>query len=308
MEQENRTITVFVATHKKLDIDFPEGYIPMQVNCANTGSHWPKYYHDDYGENISEKNPYYCELTVLYSAWKNCNSNIKGLVHYRRYMANKTVVEFYDRQLCDIEKLEDEIIGSIDIERLINEEHNDILLTIPYGPYPKNGREELEEFCYSKDVDILINVIKNYFPDYNDALERILLSTNLFYYNMMIARSEVFDNYAEWLFDVLGKIEEKCDVSEYDVQHKRLYGYLAEFLLNVYFEKNRDVKKRFVGIVYPYQFMDGTHALYDQQKKRSKQYSWLRKMRLDWLAELMWKIKHPVQFKAYQVCKEYVNK
>ncbi len=42
---------------------------------------------DDSGENISEKNPQYCELTPQYWAWKNENFDFAGFFHYRRYLS-----------------------------------------------------------------------------------------------------------------------------------------------------------------------------------------------------------------------------
>ena len=41
--------------------------------------------HDNDGENISSKNPMYCELTAQYWAWKNADADYYGFCHYRRY-------------------------------------------------------------------------------------------------------------------------------------------------------------------------------------------------------------------------------
>ena len=62
----------------------PEGniYIPVQVGPAKDD--FSGFVRDNTGENISEKNPNYCELTAQYWAWKNRKADVKGLVHYRR--------------------------------------------------------------------------------------------------------------------------------------------------------------------------------------------------------------------------------
>ena len=45
---------------------------------------------DDTGENISDKNKYYSELTGIYWVWKNTRQNITGTCHYRRYFTAQT--------------------------------------------------------------------------------------------------------------------------------------------------------------------------------------------------------------------------
>ena len=42
---------------------------------------------DNTGDNISEKNGSYNELTTIYWAWKNYDADYYGLCHYRRYLS-----------------------------------------------------------------------------------------------------------------------------------------------------------------------------------------------------------------------------
>ena len=62
-------------------------YLPLHV--GKNGKEGFGYRGDDTGENISWKNPNYCELTGLYWAWKNLDVDYLGLVHYRRHFSAK---------------------------------------------------------------------------------------------------------------------------------------------------------------------------------------------------------------------------
>ena len=75
---------ILVACHKPCEMYNKGIYTPIQVGKAiseyNLGI-----IGDDTGDNISQKNPSYCELTAQYWAWKNVDCRYIGLCHYRRY-------------------------------------------------------------------------------------------------------------------------------------------------------------------------------------------------------------------------------
>ena len=74
---------IFVITHKKVFVNLPEGYIPIQVGNANLDT---QYLRDNTLDNISNKNSNYCELTAIYWLWKNYElPDYIGITHYRRF-------------------------------------------------------------------------------------------------------------------------------------------------------------------------------------------------------------------------------
>ena len=78
-------IRIYVMTHKKFEMPQSPLFRPLHVGRAcgeDLG-----YPGDDTGENISDKNCYYSELTGLYWVWKNCHDvDYVGTCHYRRYL------------------------------------------------------------------------------------------------------------------------------------------------------------------------------------------------------------------------------
>ena len=65
-----KNISIFVATHKKYKMPDDNLYISLQVG-AECKEKINGYLQDnDKKDNISPKNPYFCELTGLYYVWK----------------------------------------------------------------------------------------------------------------------------------------------------------------------------------------------------------------------------------------------
>ena len=57
-------IKLFVCCHKESDVHKHPLLAPVQVGTALADTRFEGFLYDDAGENISAKNPYYCERTT----------------------------------------------------------------------------------------------------------------------------------------------------------------------------------------------------------------------------------------------------
>lgn len=234
-----KDINIYVVSHKVDKLDLPDYCSLIQVNAANNQK-WDNCLHDDdYPGNISRKNNSYCELTALHHMWKTGEADIIGLFHYRRYFSGKTNVCLKNEtdRFCTIDNIKRKIITKEKIKDLLSD--SDIILALPNCPYPVTAIEDLQRFVSVDDINKMIEVVQTYYPTYSKTLLDVLCCMNLSYCNMFIARKKNIDNYCEWLFDVLSKIEPLIPIEKYDVQHQRIFGYYAEVLLNVYVIHNK---------------------------------------------------------------------
>lgn len=86
-----KNIQILVAAHKEFPMPKSKGYMQILVGSQKNYKSGITYQRDDEGENISEKNPNYNELTAIYWAWKNLKDvDAVGLVHYRRFFLIKS--------------------------------------------------------------------------------------------------------------------------------------------------------------------------------------------------------------------------
>ena len=214
---------IYIATHKKAKLPKKEEYVPLQVGAALNKD--LGYLKDNVGDNISEKNPNYCELTGLYYVWKNEKEDIVGLTHYRRYFF-KNIFKT---------KLED-VIGKEYINNILN--RYDIIL--PKREYFKhNIKKQYESIHKTDDLEKCGNIIKKYHKEYYDSFTKIMSQKHLYCYNMFIMKKENFDSYMKWLFDIFKKLEKEIDISSYSKYNQRVYGFLSERLFNVWLDRQQ---------------------------------------------------------------------
>lgn len=230
--------TIYIATHKQIDLIYPRGYKIIELK-SNLYGNWDGYCHDNFGDNISDK-IYYCELSALYWIWKNDNSDIKGLCHYRRFFSN-----IFDESVPSIIKATSDRISRLALseEQVIEAMSScDVIVTQRAMPYPLCGEDEMSKYVYKNDLDTLKKYISENCKDYYSDLIKVLTSKHLCFFNMMIAKKSIFDDYCKWLFNILFSLEKEIDSSMYDENHKRIMGYFGELLLNVYLSHHKRIK------------------------------------------------------------------
>ncbi len=79
-------------------------------------------------------------------------------------------------------------------------------------------------------------VIRQLYPEYYDTFERLVHGKGTYFGNMMVTSKALYDEYAGWLFSIFREAEKRIDASGYDDYHKRVFGFISEFLLLVWVE------------------------------------------------------------------------
>ncbi|MCH4095030.1 MAG: DUF4422 domain-containing protein [Acidaminococcus provencensis] len=221
-------IKILVAAHKAYWMPENPVYPPLQVGAEGK----PKlgYTPDNTGDNISAKNPCFCELTGLYWAWKNLDCEYIGLCHYRRYFG-KTI------HTDDIEKKKQAIFHQKDYERLLQQ--YDVILPEKRHYYIETVRSQYEHAHYKKDLDLAERLVGELYPEYSKAFTQVMNRRSLHILNMFVMKKSLFDAYCQWLFPILFAMEKQVDITGYSPYEQRLYGFLSERLFNVWLEKQQ---------------------------------------------------------------------
>lgn len=224
-----KDIKIIVAAHKKYQMPKDEMYLPVHVGSKGKEKIL-NYQRDDEGENISEKNPYFCELTGLYWAWKNLKADYIGLVHYRRYFTTSNVLFKNEKQKFDNvvrqEKI-DEILKNVDI-----------ILPKKRKYYIENLYSHYEHTMYIEPLNLTREIIEEKCPKYLVEFDKLHKRTSAHMFNMFIMKKELLNEYCTWLFDILFELEKRIDISQYDGFHARFFGRVSELLLDVWINTN----------------------------------------------------------------------
>lgn len=233
-----KNVKIIVATHKKYQMPKYSLYLPVQV--GSYGKESIGYQRDDDGENISLKNPYYCELTGLYWAWKNLDADYIGLAHYRRHFTYSKKIPKSEDEKFDV------VLNQENVEELL--ECNDIILPKLRKYYIENLYDHYKHTMYIEQLDEARKIIEEKYPEYINEFDKLHKRKSMHAFNMFIMKKDILNNYCKWLFDILLELEKRIDPSKYDEFHARYLGRVSERLLDVYINTN-NLKYKEVNVI-----------------------------------------------------------
>ena len=227
-EEVRKRITVIVATHKAYRMPEDPMYLPVHVGAEGKVDSEGKpldlgFVKDNTGDNISILNPSFCELTGLYWAWKNLDSDFLGLVHYRRHFGRWAKGDPFKG-----------IITYRDIEPYLALEK--VFVPRKRRYYIESLYTHYKHTHYIEQLDTARTIIGEKYPEYIPSFDRAVKRTSGYMFNMMIMRKDVLNEYCSWLFDILFELGNRTDATGYSAFQNRFYGRISEILFNVWLD------------------------------------------------------------------------
>ena len=220
-------LRVAVALHKPYDVLCDETYLP--VHAGSVLSKDIGCQADSQGDSISEKNDLYCELTVLYWAWKNLDADALGLMHYRRYLGipSRCMPWIACRQ---------RIASGAELRSLLKK----VPIILPKKrDYLIENRENQYIRAHGRaGLDVLREVMNTKSPEYLPAFERSMKKTSGHCFNIFIMRRDLCNAYCQWMFDTLFEVERIMRETMEQEVTPRLMGFISERMLDCWIETN----------------------------------------------------------------------
>lgn len=258
----NETIEIYIACHKPSELPKNPLFVPIHVGAAVAKRSLPGLVRDDEGDNISAKNPHYCEMTAQYWAWKHSKADYIGLCHYRRYLS------FSDQHFTNLTDdrrqqvlakaltpgtaakygLTDEaavraVVTSHDI--LVCEAQDLSKVYTPFGPQPtvlKHWQAHDQALINAKDLETLFAIVEERYPEFYKDMRAYLDGKYFYGFNTFVMRRDLYCELCAMEFSVLAELEQRVDLTHYNQQLSRIYGFMGEILFSsyIYHKKKRN--------------------------------------------------------------------
>ena len=217
---------ILVCCHKEAELPSHPDYLPIQGG-RKVAQRKLSMQGDDTGDNISELNPYFCELTAQYWAWKNLKgADAIGLCHYRRFLK----LSGGCGATYKMQRAADKDISTRPVAAMLKE--HDVIL-----PRPVTTTKAIYDLFVPNvttvQMQIFIRTFAKMHPECHSAFVDYLNQNKYIGCNMAIMPWQLFCRYNEFLFPILFSVMEHAKPMPYSY-YRRAYGMFAEILLPVW--------------------------------------------------------------------------
>ncbi|PIF02085.1 MAG: hypothetical protein CR996_01355 [Draconibacterium sp.] len=259
---ESSTVKFYCFYYKVTDIPIcDELYVPVMAGNSLQKAD-SRFTGDDTGDSISEENPYYSELTGIYWVWKNTCQDIVGSCHYRRYFTAKRIPFIYKLKLIASLRINKKKAGFISTNNInlfrkrllsrseiieILQEYDAILPVRRQFRY--SVREHYHKYHNQTDLVIVEEIIRKKFPAYIQSFQNTINNNWLYTNNIFVLKKDQFNALMNWLFAILFAFKERIDLNNYRDYQSRVFGFMSERLITVWFN-HYNLKIKELPVIY----------------------------------------------------------
>lgn len=247
-ERKNSLAKIFCTYHYQdgCPIFKSDVYEPIQTGAINADYDFGVL-RDDTGDNISDKNNFYAELTATYWVWKNWlkqhpEVEYIGADHHYSHL-DWTRIHPLQRQGCSIYKVplpqfmeEFETYNS----KYINFEPYDIILPkkIKYGQINQTLLTQYIQHHPLEQYELFEKIVAEFHPESKPLLPKLRNLQDFYLGNSYAMRRYLFEDYCQWLFPMLFELEKRSEGFEkyknYPAKRRRMPPFLSERFINLW--------------------------------------------------------------------------
>lgn len=256
MAQDTPAIKILVACHKPTVVPNSDLYLPVQLGAVSAEPIFGMQ-PDDEGENISDRNFSFCELSAQYWGWKNLGPEVDyvGQCHYRRYFCFDGRNHLRnDHAQIEVPRLTptSSVQLRLDDDELIAERVEECDMVVPvrwdvrHVPTPQGPKPSIRshmvayDLLNEEDFDTLVSLCERLQPAYAPYVSAYLNGHTYQGYNCFIARRSLFDRLCSFEFDVLQAFDAQFNYEGLSAARQRIAGYLGEVLISAFTMKLED--------------------------------------------------------------------
>lgn len=224
----DKLVEIYVISHKPYKMIESEIFTPIFTKSGIVPSN-NNILCSDKDDNIASENSLYAEFSTYYWVWKNRKlPKYVGFFQYRRYISFKDNVtgtnnanEVIDKYGWSKEGVE-ELLTDCDV--LLPTSLNFRMLGMG------NMWSQYKIWHKESYLDAALEIIKEKYPSYIGDSFTALFSSEIYYVNLFIMKSDLFDSYMTWIMDIFEEIKKRVDI-DYTIKD---FAYLGERLFNIF--------------------------------------------------------------------------